>query len=159
MIKTSCSFETRKYMKLPTSASKKEHLFSRTPPSAYFEKLVNLFINRNSRCVKCVRIRSYSGPYFPVFSPNAVKYGSNKLQIRTLFTQWHEKINFFYRATATEISTCQIQNLETKENINISGKEQVALMIKTFSDLINQMCIENSVKLLWWNYFSRNSPS
>ena len=26
-------------------------------------------------CVKKVRIRSYSDPYFPVFSPNAEKYG------------------------------------------------------------------------------------
>ena len=26
-------------------------------------------------CVKCVRIRSYSGPYFSAFSPNVGKYG------------------------------------------------------------------------------------
>ena len=26
--------------------------------------------------------------YLPVFSPNAGKYGPEKLQIRTLFTQW-----------------------------------------------------------------------
>ena len=26
-------------------------------------------------CVKSVRIRSYSGPYFPAFSPDAGKYG------------------------------------------------------------------------------------
>ena len=44
--------------------------------------------------VKSVRIRSFSGPYFPafglnfpVFSPNAGKYGPGKLRIRTLFTQ------------------------------------------------------------------------
>ena len=50
-------------------------------------------------CVKRVRIRSFSGPYFPafglnkerytpylsVFSPNAGKYGSEKLRIWTLF--------------------------------------------------------------------------
>ena len=29
----------------------------------------------DSHCVKSVRIRSYSGPYFPVFCPNAEKYG------------------------------------------------------------------------------------
>ena len=47
-----------------------------------------------------VRIRSFSGPYFPafgrirrdtpyvsVFSPNAGRYGPEKLQIRTLITQ------------------------------------------------------------------------
>ena len=48
-------------------------------------------------CVKSVRIRSFPGPNFPafglntpylsVFSPNAGKYGPEKLQLRTLFTQ------------------------------------------------------------------------
>ena len=28
-----------------------------------------------THCVKSVRIRSYSGPYFPAFSPNEGKYG------------------------------------------------------------------------------------
>ena len=51
-------------------------------------------------CVKCVRIRSFSGPYFPAFrlnierdtkfpsvlSPNAGKYRPEKLRIRTLIT-------------------------------------------------------------------------
>ena len=48
-------------------------------------------------CVKSVHIRSFSGPYFSafryspylsVFSPNAGKYGQEKLRIRILFTQW-----------------------------------------------------------------------
>ena len=47
---------------------------------------------RNKHFVKSARIRSFSGPYFPsnlsVFSPNAGKYGPEKLRIRTLFTQW-----------------------------------------------------------------------
>ena len=38
-------------------------------------------------CVKIVRIMIFSGPYFPAFSPNAGKYGLEKLGIRTLFTQ------------------------------------------------------------------------
>ena len=51
-------------------------------------------------CLKSVRILSFSGPYFPtfglkterygvslLFSPNAGKYGPEKLRIRTLFTQ------------------------------------------------------------------------
>ena len=44
--------------------------------------------------VKSVLIRSFSGPYFPPLrlnterlSPNAGKYGPEKLQIRTHFTQ------------------------------------------------------------------------
>ena len=48
------------------------------------------------RCVKSVRIRSFSGPYFPAFElnspylsvliPNTQKYGPEKLQIRTPLT-------------------------------------------------------------------------
>ena len=48
-------------------------------------------------CVKKARIRSFSGPYFPAFglntdisafSPNAGKYGPEKLRVRKLFTEW-----------------------------------------------------------------------
>ena len=35
-------------------------------------------------CVKSARNCKFSGPYFPVFSPNAGKYGSEKLWIRAL---------------------------------------------------------------------------
>ena len=35
-------------------------------------------------CVKDVRILSFSGPYFPIFSPNAGKYGPEKIRLRTL---------------------------------------------------------------------------
>ena len=38
--------------------------------------------------VKSIQIRSFSGPYFPVFSPNTGKYGPEKLSIWTLLTQW-----------------------------------------------------------------------
>ena len=31
--------------------------------------------NRRVHCVKSVQIQSFSGPYFPVFSPNTGKYG------------------------------------------------------------------------------------
>ena len=37
---------------------------------------------------KISRYRVFSGPYFPVFSPNTGKYGQKKLRIRALFTQW-----------------------------------------------------------------------
>ena len=56
----------------------------------------------NNSCVKSIRNRSFSGLYFPTFGLNterysvslhiqsecAAKYGPEKLQIRTLFTQW-----------------------------------------------------------------------
>ena len=57
----------------------------------------SLLRKNEARCVKSVRIRSFSGPYFPafgmntktpyfsVFSPNAGKYGPQQLRIRTLF--------------------------------------------------------------------------
>ena len=44
-------------------------------------KFCQMFYNR--RCVKNVRIRSFSGEYFPAFGLNKGKYG-----FRTLFTQW-----------------------------------------------------------------------
>ena len=45
---------------------------------------------RACHCVKSVRNRSFSGPYFPAFglnTENAGKCGPAKLRIRTLFTQ------------------------------------------------------------------------
>ena len=55
---------------------------------------------KRNHCVKSDRIRKFSGPYFPafglntegyfispLFSPNAGKYGPEKLQIQILFTQ------------------------------------------------------------------------
>ena len=39
-------------------------------------------------CVKSAKYGVFSGPYFPVFSPNAGKYGPEKIRIWTLFTQW-----------------------------------------------------------------------
>ena len=54
----------------------------------------------DEHCVKSVRIRSFSGPYFPVFSPNARKYGQEKLRIRTLFMQW--KLNNAFRRLIDE---------------------------------------------------------
>ena len=41
----------------------------------------------NTHCVKSVEIRSFSSPYFPVFSPNTGKYRREKLHIGTLFAQ------------------------------------------------------------------------
>ena len=57
--------------------------------------------------VKCVRIRSFSAPYSPVFrlnmerycsvfNPSAEKYRPEKLRIRTHFTQWNfTEYNFY----------------------------------------------------------------
>ena len=36
-------------------------------------------IGNNDHCVKCVRIRSYSGPHFPAFGLNSERYGVSLL--------------------------------------------------------------------------------
>ena len=43
-----------------------------------YYRVINLVL---THCVKSVRIRSFSGPYFPA------KEGPEKLRIRTLFTE------------------------------------------------------------------------
>ena len=45
-----------------------------------------VLLNKNLYCVKSVRIRSFSGPYFPTIGPNAAKYRPEKLLIHTLFS-------------------------------------------------------------------------
>ena len=62
-------------------------------------KMSNVDFQLRQQCIKSVRIRSFSGPYFllfglntespnlSVFSPNEEKHGPEKLRIRTLFTQ------------------------------------------------------------------------
>ena len=58
-------------------------------------------MNYDHHCVKTVRIRSFSGSYFPAFdlnteiyrvnsvvTLNSGIYGQEKLRIWTLFTQW-----------------------------------------------------------------------
>ena len=46
-------------------------------------------IDRNTlngeHCVKSVQIRSFFGPYFPVFSPNTVKYVPEKTPYLDIF--------------------------------------------------------------------------
>ena len=47
---------------------------------------VPLLLKIHEYCAKNVCIWSFSGPYFPVISPSARKYGPGKLRMRTLFT-------------------------------------------------------------------------
>ena len=78
-----------------------------SPKLEHFEWYSNSKID--SHCVKSVRIRSFSGPYFPVFGLNteryevplhiqskAGKYGPEKLQIWTLFTKCQAGFKTFY---------------------------------------------------------------
>ena len=67
------------------------------------ERLRKVDLKIETHCVKSVLIRSFSGQYFPalgvnredkeylyIFSPNAGKYGPEKLWIWTLFMQWQK---------------------------------------------------------------------
>ena len=49
--------------------------------------VISIKLSNISHCVRSVQTRSFSGPYFPVFSPNMGKYGPEKHRIWTLFTQ------------------------------------------------------------------------
>ena len=42
----------------------------------------------DTHCVRSVPIRIFSGPYFPAFGLNTERYGTEKIRMRTLFTQW-----------------------------------------------------------------------
>ena len=69
------------------------------------------FLNNSSthHCMKCIRIRSFSGPYFATFGPNTErysvslhiqsecgkKYGPEKVRVRAIFTQWFHAIGLF----------------------------------------------------------------
>ena len=56
--------------------------------------MISFWLHEHFHCVKSLHIRSFSGPYFPAFglnteylsafSPNAGKYGQEKLRIRIL---------------------------------------------------------------------------
>ena len=63
--------------------------------AAFAETFNKAKYSRGVHCVKGVRIRRFSSPYFPAFGLNTDRYGvSLRIQsecgkIRTLFTQWY----------------------------------------------------------------------
>ena len=69
----------------------------------YTDQNISEKIPVSFHCVKGVRIRSFSAPYVPafglylsVFSPNAGKYGPEKLRIRIFFMQCLPPPNFTF---------------------------------------------------------------
>ena len=71
-----------------------------------FQRGKTLYFTKKLPCVKCVQIRSFSGPYFPafglnrrdtshlsVFSPNAGKYGQEKTPYLDTFHAVLLKVN------------------------------------------------------------------
>ena len=74
-------------------------------------------------CVKIAQIQSFSGPYFPIFSPNTGKYGPEKPRIWTLFAQCRSKkvqcldlrfVVFFIRSSLRFILTMLKHHTATK---------------------------------------------
>ena len=60
-----------------------EHAYALPKKEAKTTRLVTA----NMHLVRSVRIRRFSGPYFPAFGLNTGKYGPEKLRIRTFITQ------------------------------------------------------------------------
>ena len=96
-------------------------------------------------CVKSVRIRSYSAPYFPalglnteryVFSPNAGKYGPEQLQIQTLFRQCYsmvgKKVSLCIQFECGKLHTSITPNTDTFHAVLFYGRQ------KQHDDLLNQ---------------------
>ena len=87
--------------------------------------------------MKSVRIRSFSGPYFPafrlnterypylsVFSLNAGKYGPQKLRIQTFFTQWCSE-NVFHHLTITILNKCKSLIFPSVKGKGSKNKKQI----------------------------------
>ena len=56
--------------------------------------------------MKSVRIRSFSGSYFPAFGLITGKYGPEKLQMQTLFTQWYIEPIFLFSIQPIVLQMC-----------------------------------------------------
>ena len=98
------------------------------------------FLNPFTTWMVCNR---FSGPYFPAFglntpylstfSPNAGKYGPEKLQIRTLSTQWFlPNVLLLYPPSITKVFWCfwGIQNRTLGYNgLNCEQNQEGALLV------------------------------
>ena len=97
-------------------------------------------------CVKSVRFLSFPGPYFPAFSPNAGKYGPQKLRIRALFTQWLRfgpilnTLFFIYKNNFIRTKALVLaKNLKLTTQEQIQGCCPAEHMSKVFRLAISQM--------------------
>ena len=73
----------------------------------------------NKHSVKSVRIRSYSGPYFPAFGTDTKRYG--EMEIRTRITS---NTDNFYAAKMTAHNVAEIFNtvrIQTSVRIHSAG--------------------------------------
>ena len=56
--------------------------------------------------MKSVRIRSFSGSYFPAFGLKTGRSGPEKLQMQTLFTQWYFESIFLFSIQPIALPMC-----------------------------------------------------
>ena len=72
-------------------------------------------------CVKTVQIRSFSGPYFPVFSPNTGKYGSEKTPYWDTF---HTAASSTVLSNSEQVTNKSAQKYEVRQKIIFVTKEK-----------------------------------
>ena len=76
----------------------------------------------NKHGVKSVRIRSYSGPYFPAFGTDTKRYG--EIQIGEIRTRITSNTDNFYAAKMTAHNVAEIFNtvrIQTSVRIHSAG--------------------------------------
>ena len=107
-------------------------------------------------CVERVRIRSFSGPCFPVFSSNVGKYGPGKLWIQTLFSvappppPQYEPL---CAGSALNWGTLYYQILEKKGLSHSFISTESDMGIKTIKIVVHAHIYQNYTKLLTSMYF------
>ena len=109
-------------------------------------------ISTDQYCFKSVRIRSFSGPYFPVFSPNAGKYGPKKLRIRKLFTQCNSVSWFFVTANTYCIVTANTYCIVTWQ----IDCNELRIINNVYFKITRVICMQNWVILRILSYTSVN---
>ena len=87
-------------------------------------------------CVKTVQIRSFSGPYFPVFSPNTGKYGSEKTPYLDTF---HTAASSTVLSNSEQVTNKPAQKYKVRQKIIFVTKEKVLVNQKNLSKIILSM--------------------
>ena len=108
-------------------------------------------------CVESVRIRSFSGPCFPVFSSNVGTYGPGKLWIQTLFSVGGPPPPPQYEplcaGSALNWGTLYYQILEKKGLSHSFISTESDMGIKTIKIVVHAHIYQNYTKLLTSMYF------
>ena len=100
-----------------------------------------LTLRCSTHCVKSVCIRSFCGPYYTAFWLNTEsitgKYGSQKLRIRALFTQWQSDVIYLDPDNPGKFAMWYINNEITAFYMDISVQSIFQLAIFLYSNKFN----------------------